>query len=87
MKNRIEGEPTSRDSLLRDKLRLERKILGYYDAFPPKAMNVAVDTVDVPDGSGNLMRKKVLDRDQRFRCRRSYLQGIYHIIHNHPFFL
>lgn len=33
---------------------------GYYDAFPPKAMNVAVNTVDVPDGSGNLMRKKVL---------------------------
>jgi import receptor subunit TOM20 len=23
-------------------------------------MNVAVDTIDVPDGSGNLMRKKVL---------------------------
>jgi import receptor subunit TOM20 len=41
-------------------LDVKNRIEGYSDAFPPKAMNVAVDTVDVPDGSGNLMRKKVL---------------------------
>lgn len=28
--------------------------------FPPKSMNVKVETVDVPDGTGKTMRKKIL---------------------------
>lgn len=34
--------------------------IGYYTFFPPKAMNVAVETIDVPDGKGATMSKKVL---------------------------
>jgi hypothetical protein len=34
--------------------------IGYYTFFPPKAMNVAVETVNVPDGKGGTMSKKVL---------------------------
>ena len=33
---------------------------GYYNEFPPKSMNVKVDTVDIPDGNGQTMRKKIL---------------------------
>ncbi|KAH7931323.1 MAS20-domain-containing protein [Leucogyrophana mollusca] len=36
------------------------RVEGYYDCFPAKSMNVAVETIEVPDGSGNVMRKKVL---------------------------
>ncbi|KAF9226766.1 MAS20-domain-containing protein [Gyrodon lividus] len=38
------------------------RVEGYYDCFPPKAMNVAVKTVDVPQSTvaGAMMRKKVL---------------------------
>jgi hypothetical protein len=34
--------------------------IGYYTFFPPKAMNVAVETVNVSDGKGGTMSKKVL---------------------------
>lgn len=37
-----------------------RNFAGYYDAFPPRSMNVQVETVDVPDGKGATMRKKIL---------------------------
>ncbi|KAH7887480.1 hypothetical protein F5I97DRAFT_2072803 [Phlebopus sp. FC_14] len=39
------------------------RVEGYYDSFPPKAMNVAVKTVDVPQSasqSGTTMKKKIL---------------------------
>lgn len=35
-------------------------MLGYFDSYPPKSMNVSVESRDVPDGTGNVMRKKVL---------------------------
>ncbi|KAG2156380.1 hypothetical protein DEU56DRAFT_867816 [Suillus clintonianus] len=41
-------------------LDVKDRVEGYYTFFPPKAMNVAVETVDVPDGKGGTMSKKVL---------------------------
>ncbi|KAG1752464.1 uncharacterized protein EDB91DRAFT_1102768 [Suillus paluster] len=41
-------------------LDVKDRVEGYYSFFPPKAMNVAVETVDVPDGKGGTMSKKVL---------------------------
>ena len=40
-----------------EKLRMD---IGYYDAFPPKAMNVAVDNKIVTESGGNQIKKKVL---------------------------
>ncbi|EGN92041.1 hypothetical protein SERLA73DRAFT_117876 [Serpula lacrymans var. lacrymans S7.3] len=42
------------------RVRLSVRKLGYYNFFPPKSMNVAVENLDVPDGTGRLMRKKIL---------------------------
>ncbi|KAH7916790.1 hypothetical protein BJ138DRAFT_1131771 [Hygrophoropsis aurantiaca] len=36
------------------------RVEGYYDVFPAKSMNVAVQTVDVTDATGKVTRKKVL---------------------------
>ncbi|KAG0703911.1 hypothetical protein DFH29DRAFT_914666 [Suillus ampliporus] len=41
-------------------LDVKDRVEGYYTFFPPKAMNVAVETVNVPDGKGGTMSKKVL---------------------------
>ncbi|KAG2155104.1 uncharacterized protein EDB93DRAFT_1239374 [Suillus bovinus] len=41
-------------------LDVKDRVEGYYTFFPPKAMNVAVETVNVPDGKGGIMSKKVL---------------------------
>lgn len=35
-------------------------MLGYYDWYPPKSMNVSVESRDVPDGTGGVIRKNVL---------------------------
>lgn len=35
-------------------------MVGYYDVFPPKNMNVSVKPIDVPDGKGGQMRKRIL---------------------------
>lgn len=41
-------------------LDVKDRVEGYYSFFPPKAMNVAVETVNVPDGKGGSMAKKIL---------------------------
>ncbi|KAG1806501.1 uncharacterized protein HD556DRAFT_1322289 [Suillus plorans] len=41
-------------------LDVKDRVEGYYTFFPPKAMNVAVETINVPDGKGATMSKKVL---------------------------
>lgn len=41
---------------------------GYYEAYPPKSMNVSVESQDVPDGTGKVMRKKVLVVNKDFEA-------------------
>ncbi|KAG1815725.1 uncharacterized protein BJ212DRAFT_1272840 [Suillus subaureus] len=47
---------------------LTKDEIGYYTFFPPKAMNVAVETVNVPDGKGGTMSKKVLVVTKDFKA-------------------
>jgi hypothetical protein len=56
VKDRIEGEP-SQTMHVNEEL---RKDIGYYDVFPPKVMNVAVDNKIVTESGGNEIKKKVL---------------------------
>ncbi|KAG1782985.1 hypothetical protein EV702DRAFT_235764 [Suillus placidus] len=49
-------------------LDVKDRVEGYYTFFPPKAMNVAVETVNVPDGKGGTMSKKVLVVTKDFKA-------------------
>ena len=38
----------------------EKWTVAYFEMFPPKSMNVSTKTIDVPDASGALVRKRIM---------------------------
>jgi hypothetical protein len=41
-------------------------LVGYYEVFPPKRMNVSTKTVDVADSTGGKVLKRILVADKDF---------------------